>query len=131
MQKFVDRIYDDFINKVAQGRNLTPQQVDSIAQGRVWSGSDAKKIGLIDEFGDLNKAIEIAAKKVKLKEYRLLLLPEQKDPFEQILSSFNDNAQTYMAKQQFGEQYEWYYQLKKSLRYEGIQMRLPIETKIN
>lgn len=131
MQKFVDRIYDDFINKVAQGRNLTHQQVDSIAQGRVWSGSDAKKIGLVDEFGDLNKAIEIAAKKVNLKEYRLLQLPEQKDPFEQILSSFNDKAQTYMAKQQFGEQYEWYNQLKKSLKYEGIQMRLPIETKIN
>lgn len=131
LQKYIDRIYTDFITKVAQGRKLTLQQVDSIAQGRVWSGSDAKKIGLIDEFGGLNKAIQIAAQKVKLKEYRISTFPEQKEPFEQFIESIGEEASTYMAKQQFGQHYEWYSQITKLLKYEGMQMRMPTAIEIN
>jgi protease-4 len=131
LQKYIDRIYTDFITKVAQGRKLTLQQVDSIAQGRVWSGSDAKKIGLIDEFGGLNKAIQIAAQKVKLKEYRISTFPEQKEPFEQFMESIGEEASTYMAKQQFGQHYEWYSQITKLLKYEGMQMRMPTAIEIN
>ncbi len=131
MQKFVDRIYNDFITKVAEGRKLSLQQVDDLAQGRVWSGTDAKRIGLIDEFGGLDKAIEIAAKKSNLKEYRIMQLPEQKDAFEQLFKSMGESAQTYMAKQQFGEQFEWYNDLKKAIRYEGIQMRMALPVTID
>ena len=131
LQKYIDRIYTDFITKVAQGRKLTLQQVDSIAQGRVWSGSDAKKIGLIDEFGGLNKAIQIAAQKVKLKEYRISTFPEQKEPFEQFMESIGEEASTYMVKQQFGQHYEWYSQITKLLKYEGMQMRMPTAIEIN
>lgn len=131
LQKYIDRIYTDFITKVAQGRKLTLQQVDSIAQGRVWSGSDAKKIGLIDEFGGLNKAIQIAAQKVKLKEYRISTFPEQKEPFEQFMESIGEEASTYMAKQKFGQHYEWYSQITKLLKYEGMQMRMPTAIEIN
>ncbi len=131
LQKYIDKIYNEFINKVAQGRNLTPEQVDSIAQGRVWSGTDAKKIGLVDEFGGLDKAIEIAAKKSNLKEYRITNYPEQKDPFESFMSSMSDEASTYMAKQKFGEHYEWYNQVTKLLKYEGLQMRMPTSIEIN
>lgn len=131
MQKFIDRIYNDFINKVAEGRKLTPAQVDEIAQGRVWSGTDAKKIGLIDEFGGLDKAIEIAAKKSNLKEYRMLQLPEQKDPFEEFIKGMGENTQTFMAKQYLGEQFEWYNNLKKAVKYEGVQMRLTLPTTID
>jgi protease-4 len=131
LQKYIDRIYNDFITKVAEGRKLTLQQVDSIAQGRVWSGSDAKKIGLIDEFGGLNKAIQIAAKKVNLTEYRLSTFPEQKEPFEQFMESIGDEASTFMAKQKFGQHYEWYSQITKLLKYEGMQMRMPTTIEIN
>ena len=130
LQRYIDRIYNDFISKVAAGRKLAAEHVDSIAQGRVWSGTDAKKIGLIDEFGGLDKAIEIAAKKVNLKEYRITNLPEQKEPFEQFFSSMNEQASTYWAQQQFGQQYEWYKNIKQAIKYEGVQMRLPIQLDI-
>lgn len=130
LQKYVDKIYNDFVSKVAQGRNLTPAQVDSIAQGRVWSGTDAKKIGLVDEFGGLDKAIEIAAKKAGISEYRTTSLPEQKDPFEQILSSMGSEASLYITKKQLGEQYEWYAKLKEAIQYEGVQMRMPMQIEI-
>lgn len=127
LQKYIDRIYDDFITKVAEGRKLSKEQVDSIAQGRVWSGTDAKTIGLIDEFGDLNKAIQIAAQKAKLTTYRTFDLPEQKDPLESLMQSLETEASVYWAKHEFGQQYDWYVQLKNTLQYEGLQMRLPAE----
>lgn len=130
LQRYIDRIYKDFISKVATGRKLTEAHVDSIAQGRVWSGTDAKKIGLIDEFGGLDEAIAIAAKKVNLTAYRITNLPEQKEPFEQFFSSMNEQASTYWAQQQFGLQYEWYKNIKQAIKYEGVQMRLPIQLDI-
>jgi protease-4 len=66
LQKLVDRIYGQFVEHVAQCRKLTTNQVDEIAQGRVWSGADALKHGLVDELGGLQKAIEVAAKEAKL-----------------------------------------------------------------
>jgi protease-4 len=96
----------------------------------VWSGTDAKKIGLIDEFGGLDEAIAIAAKKVNLTAYRITNLPEQKEPFEQFFSSMNEQASTYWAQQQFGLQYEWYKNIKHAIKYEGVQMRLPIQLDI-
>lgn len=131
LQRYIDRIYTDFIEKVAQGRNLTKEQVDSIAQGRVWSGTDAKKIGLVDEFGGLDKAIEIAAKKVKLAEYRISTYPEQKEPFEQFMKSMSGEASTFWMKQQLGEQFEWYTHVKQAMKYEGLQMRMPTSIEIN
>ncbi len=124
MQKMIDRIYHDFISKVAQGRKLTIEQVDSIAQGRVWAGTDAKKIGLVDEFGGLKDAIAIAAKKAKLDEYKIINLPEQKDPFEKILKSFGASASTYFVKQQLGEDFKYYQQLKTIQHMHGIKARM-------
>lgn len=131
LQKYVDRIYDDFIQKVAQGRKLSVEQVHAIAQGRVWSGSDAKKIGLVDELGGLDRALNIAAKKAKIGNYRLLELPEQKEPFEQLMESLSTEARLYFTKQQFGEYQEWYNQVKKATQYEGIQMRMPMKIDIH
>lgn len=131
LQRYIDRIYADFISKVSKGRNLSESQVDSIAQGRVWSGTDAKKIGLVDELGGLNKAIEIAAQKANIKEYRISQYPEQKEPLQQFLSGMSEEASVYFAKQQFGEQYEWYRNMKKAMQYEGVQMRLPMAVDIH
>lgn len=130
LQKYVDRIYMDFVNKVAEGRNLSSDQVEAIAQGRVWSGTDAKTIGLIDEFGGLDKAITIAAGKAGLTEYRTTSLPEQKEPFQQLLSSMSDETAAYFTRKQLGEQYEWYMKLKEAIRYEGLQMRMPMQIEI-
>jgi protease IV len=85
IQNEVESIYDIFIEHVGQGRNMTKISVDSIGQGRVWSGVNAKNIGLIDEFGGLERAIAIAAEKAGLAEYKTVEYPELGDPFEEII----------------------------------------------
>ena len=116
---------------MAQGRKLTVEQVHAIAQGRVWSGSDAKKIGLVDELGGLDRALNIASKKAKISNYRLLELPEQKEPFEQLMESLSAEARLYFTKQQLGEYQAWYDQVQKATQYEGLQMRMPMKINIH
>lgn len=99
----VERIYSDFVNKVSAGRSLTFAQVDSIGQGRVWSGSDALKIGLIDEIGGLQRAVEIAAEMSELENYSIIELPEMKDPFQSLISGFSEDMESRFAKSYFGE----------------------------
>jgi len=130
IQKVIDRIYNDFIKIVATGRKLTPAAVDSIAQGRVWCASDAKKIGLVDEFGGLDRAIAIAAKKAKLKDFRTVSLPEQKEPIEELLKSLGSDIETYYAKKQLGESYKYYNDLKSVLQNQGVQARMEFKLEI-
>ena len=85
MQFEVDKIYETFVNHVAEGRKIDKKKVDDIGQGRVWSGIDAKNLGLVDTIGGLNDAIAIAAKMAKIENYRLLNLPKIEDPFEKLL----------------------------------------------
>ncbi|NJK87479.1 MAG: hypothetical protein HC906_17350 [Bacteroidales bacterium] len=80
IQKSVDQVYRTFVNHVAEGRPLTYEQVDEIGEGRVWSGSNAIDIKLIDSFGGLKDAIKIAAEKANLEEYRVVELPKLEDP---------------------------------------------------
>lgn len=131
IQKGVDRIYNDFVSKVADGRKLSKEFVDSIAQGRVWAATDAKKIGLVDEIGGLNKAVAIAAEKAKLKDYRKVNLPDEEDVIENLIGGFDENITTYFAKKQLGEQYQYYDQIKKLLKYEGMLMRMNFDVKID
>jgi protease IV len=85
LQRMVDWIYGEFIGKVAEARKLAPERVEEIAQGRVWSGSEAKEIGLVDELGGLNAAIAYAAQKAGLgTNYRLVEYPRQKELVEAI-----------------------------------------------
>ena len=88
----INQIYSDFINKVADGRNMDTVYVDNIGQGRVWSGSKAKEIGLVDTHGGLLDAINAAKLIAKIEDYRLLELPKKKDPFEDIFSKINSNS---------------------------------------
>ncbi|MBP5566305.1 MAG: signal peptide peptidase SppA [Bacteroidales bacterium] len=83
-QKEIEGIYDDFVGVVAQGRSITKEYVDSIAQGRVWSGKDAIDIKLADEKGTLLDAIKYTAEKVELKKYRIQPIPEDKSIFKQM-----------------------------------------------
>lgn len=85
LQRMVDWIYSEFIAKVAEGRKLAPADVEEIAQGRVWSGTEALKLGLVDELGGLDAAITFAAKKAGLAgSYRLVEYPRQKELLEAI-----------------------------------------------
>ena len=89
IQQGIEDVYKTFISRVSEGRGISTKQVDNIGQGRVWSGYDAKKIGLIDEFGGLEKAIESAAALAEIEDYRTISLPKQKDPFTEFLDGLN------------------------------------------
>ena len=89
IQKSVEDIYDVFISHVSGGRGLTKEEVDEIGQGRVWSGIDAKEIGLVDEIGGLEDAIVSAAELSEIEDYRVITLPKQTDELEELLKGFS------------------------------------------
>ena len=85
MNESVEQFYKKFVQRVADGRNMTWEQVNEVAQGRVWTGKDALKIGLVDEIGSLDDVITYASKELKLKEYNIISYPEIKLEFKQLL----------------------------------------------
>lgn len=126
----IEEIYQTFITHVAEGRNMTKEKVDEIGQGRVWSGANAMEIGLIDEFGGLDKAIEIAAKAANLEKYRVVDLPKLKDPFQQLMEDFSGNVRTSILKNELGNEYVYYETLQDIRSMKGIQARIPFEVEI-
>jgi protease IV len=94
--------YQDFVPKVAKGRKKDAQYIDSVGQGRVWTGGQAKERGLVDEFGGLDRAIEVAKELAKIpadKGVQRVILPYQQTFIQQLLSSGNDNSNTQIAQQ--------------------------------
>jgi protease-4 len=126
----IEDVYDTFIERVADGREMTKEEVDEIAQGRVWSGIDAKRIGLIDLYGGLEAAIDVAAEKAKLEKYRVVGLPELKDPFEQFMKELSGGVQASIIKNKLGENYTYYQQLEEIKSMRGIQMRIPYKIEV-
>ncbi len=127
IQRDVDHIYDVFTTKVAEGRKLTKTHVDSIGQGRVWSGSDAKRLGLIDDFGGLTQAVKLAAELAKIEDYRLLSLPEQKDPFQQIIDELMGTSPSSRLQEYLGEDYQLYQYVKEIREMKGVQARMLVD----
>jgi protease IV len=126
----IEKIYDDFLSLVSAGRKIEKSQVDSIGQGRVWSGMNAKTLGLIDEFGGLNDAIRSAAELAGISEYNLWSLPAQKDPFQQIIDQLTGEVSAVRMEKELGEYYTYYQYLKQIKEMEGVQARLPYEIKV-
>jgi protease-4 len=131
IQREVDHIYDVFTGKVATGRNLEKSRVDSIGQGRVWSGHEAKNIGLIDDFGGLTDAVDLAASLSKTKDYRLISLPEQKEWFEELIDQITGNDPSAKLKEALGSDYRFYQYFKEAREMKGVQARLPWTVEIN
>ena len=130
IQGEVEKVYDTFISHVAIGRKMTKENVDNIGQGRVWSGVDAKRIGLVDVLGGLNDAISIAAKKANLTTYRTIALPEQKEFLEKLVEDLNAEAKVYFAKQQLGESYLYLETFNDLIKQNGIMAKIPFMMKI-
>ena len=123
----IENIYQVFIGHVADGRKMTTAQVDSIGQGRVWTGTDAKRIGLVDEIGGLQKAIEEAAKLSGLSEYKIVTYPKMKDPFTQIIEQMSGEEKTSLVKEMLGENFTYYEYLQRIKSQQGIQARMPFD----
>lgn len=130
VQNDVNRVYDSFITRVADGRKRTKAYIDSIGGGRVWVGTDAVRIGLADRTGNFNDAIIAAAKKAKIKDYSIVEYPEMRDPFKSLMDNTTDKIRNYYAKQELGASYPIYQQIKSAVSRSGIQTRMPFEIKI-
>ena len=127
----VEKIYDDFISKVADGRGITKEQVDSIGQGRVWLGVDALEIGLVDEIGGLNKAINIAQKMAKVVTYEIENYPKSKDPIEELIEELSGNIETRMLKNKLGDNYKYYQKMESITKQSGVIARMPFDIDIH
>ncbi|TKC08905.1 signal peptide peptidase SppA [Pedobacter frigoris] len=130
IQNDVNRVYDSFITRVADGRKKSKAFIDSIGGGRVWVGTDAVKIGLADRTGSFNDAIVAAAKKAKVKDYKIVEYPEIIDPIKSFMETGTDKVRTYFAKQELGENYHIYEQMKSAIAKSGVQARMPFEIKV-
>ena len=132
IQSFVDKGYETFVSKVAQGRGMTVEQVKELAGGRVYTGKEALELDLVDLLGGLDTAVAIAARRADLEDgdYRVRYYPEVKPLFEQILEGFNQSASTYFLKRELGPLYPHVQQLRELEHMQGLQMRLPFVTDI-
>lgn len=126
LNKYIDRGYNLFRQRVAQGRKMKVENVEKIAQGRVWLGQDALKIKLVDELGGLDKAIAKAAQLAKLKEYHTSAYPGKVDWLDQLLNKTSGGSYIKaQMRQSLGEYYEPFMLLKDMNNQSAIQARVP------
>jgi protease-4 len=125
MQKSIEQVYTDFVQKVSEGRGMTSGAVDSIGQGRVWSGANALKIGLVDALGGLQASIDTAANLAGIETYSVRELPPLVDPYTKILNQLSGNIKMRILKRELGENAGFFGQLEEIKELSGIQARLP------
>lgn len=127
IQKEVEHVYTTFRQRVADGRKTDTAAIEKIAQGRVWTGTQAIERNLADEIGNLDNAIAFAAKKASLKDYKVKVYPEEKSFAEKISESFGE-MKTSWVKEALGEQYEIFNAINRLKKTSGVQCRMPLET---
>lgn len=131
IQNEINRIYNDFTSKVAAGRNMPQDNVKRIAEGRVWSGIDAKRIGLVDVLGNIDDAVKIAVNKSKVSDYRIVNYPELEEPFEKIMKQLGGNVKSYFMPDEYKALAPYLNTLESIKSNKGIQARLPINFQID
>ncbi|HUX95470.1 MAG TPA: signal peptide peptidase SppA [Bacteroidales bacterium] len=125
MQMSIEKTYSEFVSKVSEGRELSFTEVDNIGQGRVWSGTSAKKIGLVDEIGGLKDAIKGAAELAGIEKYKIKELPVLEDPYTRLLSQLSGEVRMNILNKELGESLVYYKNLLEIKNMTGIQARLP------
>ena len=132
MQTYVDRGYDTFLGIVADGRGMTKEEVNEIGQGRVWVGTDALGLKLVDQLGSLDDAVSKAAELIESKEYYTATYPAKTDWFDNLLSSEKEKG-TYLdaeLKATLGELFEPVMELRRDMSRNRLQARLPFDAKV-
>lgn len=131
IQTDVEQGYETFVAKAAEGRGMTVEEIKAIASGRVWSGMQAKENGLVDILGDLNTAINIAATKANLDDYKVKYYPKQKSFIDQLMEDLDGGSSAKAMKAELGEYYMYIESVKKVQQMNGLQARWPFEIEIN
>lgn len=132
MEKSVEGTYKRFVHFVTLNRKKSFEQIDAIGGGRVWSGTRAKELGLVDEIGGINQAIADAAKRAKITDYSVQTFPSKTNPFENIFGGIDqDEISAKLIKNQIGEgNYKIYEQMANPKLQNGVMMKIPFEISI-
>ena len=126
IQKSIANVYETFISHVSEGRNISKSSVDEIGQGRIWTGYDAKRIGLIDTYGGIEKAIDIASTLANIDDYRIISLPKKKDPFSEFATKFASGSNiSNILLDKIGVRTELTKPIENLLSRDKVQARLP------
>ena len=132
IQRSVERGYETFTSKAAEGRNMDVEALKSVASGRVWTGAQAKENGLVDVLGSYQDAIRIAAEMAKIEdEYSVIYYPKLKNKWEEIFGTLAGEVESKILDKQYGDLSRYIHLIKDMEKYEGIQARLPYEFEIN
>ncbi len=134
IQKMIDDFYTDFVTIVAEGRGKTYEEIDSIAGGRVWAGSDALELGLIDMYGGLKKSMEVAAEMAGLDSYRVQSLPRLEDPMTVLMKQLTGGSLARtdrMLRRELGEGYPYYRKIQEIRDMNGIQAIMPYDIELH
>jgi protease-4 len=131
-QSELDRHYETFTSKAAEGRGVTVEAIKKVGGGRVWTGTQAKDNQLVDIIGGFDTAIEIAATKAGLgDDYKIRYYPKRKPWLQELMEDLTGQAQARAMKAELGEHYVWYKKWEKLQHYSGAQARMPFELQIN
>lgn len=131
LQNYVNQGYETFLNRVMAGRGISRDSLDAIAQGRVWTGEDALKIGLVDVLGGMDDAVKIAAAKAGLEHYSIVEYPVEKNPVEELLNSLTGSIKMRMMKEEMGAFYETWAKIKNTTEQQGLIARIPYDIEPN
>ncbi|MGE5399356.1 MAG: signal peptide peptidase SppA [Ignavibacteriales bacterium] len=127
IQKEIDRVYETFVKKVADGRKKTFAQVDDIAQGRVWTGVQAKERGLVDIIGGLDDAVKVAASRAKIGQFSIVEYPRKRGFLKSILEDISSETEESIMKLKLGDNFRYYKSLQQATDLQGVQARLPYD----
>lgn len=130
LQQYIEHGYDLFLTRCSEGRNIPKDSLDHIAQGRVWTGNQALKIGLVDALGNIDTAIQEAAKLAKLDDYSLQDYPKKVDFLESLLSNQKEEFATRAMKEYLGKDYELFKTIKEIKEQDFVQARMPYDISI-
>ena len=131
LQMYINQGYDLFVSRCAEGRKMSKNEIEKIAEGRVWTGEAAKKISLVDLLGGIDKALEIAVKKAKVEGYTVVGYPDRKNVLQELLNSKPGNyIESRMLKSQLGDYYNGFSMLKNLEKADFMQARVPFELNI-
>jgi protease-4 len=129
VQEGIEDVYETFLSRVSAGRGITLAEADSLAQGRVWSGVDAKRLGLVDELGNLKDAIAEAAKMAEVEDYGIKKFPRYKSGFEKLMEDLGgvstEAKQSFIEEEIGQEAYSILKQVKSAMEQKGVQARMP------
>ena len=130
MQKYINQGYKLFVQRCAEGRGMSVEAIEKIAEGRVWTGATAKELGLVDELGGLDKALEIAAQKAGVESYSTISYPDQDDFFTSLLKEGKDNYINGKITEALGNSYRYLQLFENWENMDRIQARMPFELHI-